>query len=53
MKKTIRQIWIHDQKMCAGKKIHNPKSACWEIQDPKNAGGEIITQKNRTNRMFA
>ena len=39
---ALRQIWIHDQKMCAGKKIYNPKSA----------RGEIITQKNRTNSMF-
>ena len=47
-----RQIWIHDQKMYAGKKIYDKKSACREIQDPKSARGEIITQKNRTNRMF-
>ena len=42
---TLRQIWIHDQKMCVGKKIYVPKKACRDIQDPKSERWEIITQK--------
>ena len=47
-----RQIWIHDKKMCAGNKIYDPKSAPQGNSRPKKCVQEIITQKNRPNRMF-
>ena len=42
---TLRNFLIHNQRLCAGKKIYDPKSACREIQDPKSERGGIVTQK--------